>query len=225
MYLDSNNRYKQTSVDSNSLINTIYDSSSINKSNGYEIISLKISFKTKKTRDKNAFYSFFFSNINNRSNQISQQDIMTRSDNGFEYPNSPLLSLKRRAITNSTLFSNRSTERLSSNSRMVYSNSINGLNNSNTTVTGMMRQNPDDSFDILSLNRQIRPTFDIITDQQSDKNDDHQQEYDRKSQISDSVYDDQQTTLSVDKKRKQMITTKLFKPFYNIRFRKKNNVS
>ncbi len=150
---------------------------------------------------------------------------MTRSDNGFEYPNSPLLSLKRRAITNSTLFSNRSTERLSSNSRMVYSNSINGLNNSNTTVTGMMRQNPDDSFDILSLNRQIRPTFDIITDQQSDKNDDHQQEYDRKSQISDSVYNDQQTTLSVDKKRKQMITTILFKPFYNIRFRKKNNVS
>jgi hypothetical protein len=55
--------------------------------------------------------------------------------------------------------------------------------------------------------------------------DDHQQEYDRKSKISDSVYDDQQTTSTVDKKRKQMITTKLLKPFYNIRFRKKSNVS
>jgi len=112
---------------------------------------------------------------------------------------------------------------------MVYSNSTTGLNNSNQPGTGMIRPNTDDSFDILSLNRQIKPTFDIINDQRSDKNDsmhdDHQQEYDRKSKISDSVYDDQQTTSTVDKKRKQMITTKLLKPFYNIRFRKKSNVS
>jgi len=87
--IDSNNRYKQISVDSNTLINTSNDSTLINKSNG---------------------------NINNRGIpinpiQISQQDIMSRSDNGFEYSTSPSISLKRRAITNSALFSNRSSER------------------------------------------------------------------------------------------------------------------
>jgi len=111
---------------------------------------------------------------------------------------------------------------------MVYSHSTNGLNNSNITATGMILQNTDGSLDMLSLNRQIKPTFDIITDQQYDNNDsihDYQEEYDRKSQISDSAYDDQQTTSLADKKRKQMLSTKLLKPFYNMRFRKKNNVS
>jgi hypothetical protein len=164
------------------------------------------------------------------SMSISQQDTISRNDGSFDYSNSVSTSLKRRTMTNNTFFNNRSsTERLSPNSKMVYSSSTNGLNNSSINSTRMIRHNTDDSLDILSSTRQTKPIFDIITDPKFDNNDsiddDQEQQYDRKSQISDSMYDDQQLTSSPDKNQKPTLSTKLLRPFYNIRLRKKTNVS
>jgi hypothetical protein len=118
------------------------------------------------------------------------------------------------------MFNNRSSnERLSPKPKMVYSHSTNGLNNS----TGMIQQNTDDSLDILSSSRSTKSIFDIVTDPQIDNNDSLSDDPDRKSHLSDSMFDDQQFVSSPDKKRKQMLSTKLLKPFQI--FRKKSNVS
>ncbi len=149
-----------------------------------------------------------------------QTDGTSRSDSGFEYSNTPPSTLHRRTIANSAMFNNRSSnERLSPKPKMVYSHSTNGLNNS----TGMLQQNTDDSLDILSSSRSTKSIFDIVTDPQIDNNDSLSDDPDRKSHLSDSMFDDQQFVSSPDKKRKQMLSTKLLKPFQI--FRKKSNVS
>jgi len=128
-------------------------------------------------------------------------------------------------MTSSPLFHNRAaTKRLSPNIKMVYSHSTNGLDSLGINSSGIMRQSTDDSLDILSLPRQTRPTFDIITDPQLDNDDFLYDDQDRKSQISDSMFDDQQSLSSPDKKQKQTLSTKLLKPFQIMR-RKKSNAS
>jgi hypothetical protein len=146
---------------------------------------------------------------------------MQRNDNGSEYSNSPS-TVKRRTFTNSTLFSNHlSSDHLSLNRKIVYSHSANGLNNS----TESTRPNTYDSLEILSTGQQSKPIFDIITDSQFDNDDSLLDDQDRKSQISESMYSDQQSVLSPEKKRKQLFSTKLLKPFQSMRFRKKTNNS
>jgi hypothetical protein len=156
--------------------------------------------------------------------QTSQQDTISRNDNDFEHLNCSSTALKRRAIYNSGLLNNRtSSDRLSPTPKIVHSRSTNGLNNSTIKLNEMIRENTHDSLDILSLNRQTKPIFDIITDQQFDNNGSTLD--DRKSQISDSTYDYQQSILSPTSRRKQLTSSRLFRSFHNLRFRKKNNTS
>ena len=162
------------------------------------------------------------------SNNITRQDAITHNDSVGEYLNSPLMSLTRRAINHSTLLNdNASSERLLSNSKMIYSQSSNGLNNSNINSTKIIRNNTNDSLDVLSTtllsNRQTKPIFDLMTDQQSDNNDSIHD--DGKSLKSNSINDEQITPSSFDKRRKPILSSKLFRSFHNIRFRKKNSLS
>ncbi len=150
----------------------------------------------------------------------SQQDTASSTDSGFDYLNSPSLTLKRRTFANIISTSNRSSgDRLMNNSTMKYSDSTNGL-------CDTMRQDTSDSLELPSLARQTKPTFDLIPDLQTDNNnfiiDDHQNQYQRKSNLTDSIPDDLQSNTSSEKSRKQIISTKLLKPFQNMRLRKKS---
>lgn len=154
-----------------------------------------------------------FSNINNRGiltnsflpTQISQQDTISQSDSGIEQSNSPSTNLKQRAMIN-----NRSLN----NSSVLHSNSANGLMNSSIN---------SDSIDNSSSIKQSRSVFECTPDLQNDNQDfilDDQQQYDRNSST-----DERQSMSSPEKKRKQMISAKLFRPFQNMRFRKKNSTT
>jgi hypothetical protein len=137
--------------------------------------------------------------------QISQQDTISQSDSGIEQSNSPTVNLKQRAIIN-----NRSLN----NSSVIHSNSANGITNSSIN---------SDSIDNTSSLKQSRSVFECIPDLQNDNQDfmlDDQQQYDRNSST-----DDRQSMSSPEKKRRQIISTKLFKPFQNMRFRKKNTTT
>ncbi|UJR33378.1 hypothetical protein I4U23_020826 [Adineta vaga] len=200
---DSTVRSKQTSVEPNGLINTTYDSGIMNKTN---------------------------SSINNRSvstNPLyttypSSQDIMSISDSNFDYVNSPSTTLKRRTVANNVSPSNRSsTDRLLNPSTITYSHSTNGLYDLSTNSTGMSRQDASDSPDTSSLGKASKPIFDITSDYGTDNNDFILDDQDRKSTIFDSVSDDQQS-ISSNKSRKQILSSKLLKPFQNMRIRKKS---
>ncbi len=160
-------------------------------------------------------------------NQISQQDTISQSDSGIEPSNSPSTILKRRTMMNIR----SSNERLSNNSSVLHSNSANGLIDSHSNSTVIDRQSTYESLDNSLSSRQTKPVFEGIIDLQADNSDsisDDQQlhQYDRNSQIIDSSYaDGQSSSSSPEKTRKQMISTKLFKPFQNMRFRKKNTTS
>lgn len=147
---------------------------------------------------------------------MSQQEILHRND---DYSKSPSATLKRRTYTNNSIMNNSlSPDHLTPSPRIVYSHSTNGLSNLN-----IVRQNTEDSLDILPYNRQTKPIFDIVTDSQYDNNGSIPDDYDKKSRISNFSNDDQQSISSPDKKRKQYLSSKLLKPFHNMRLRKKSN--
>ena len=160
---------------------------------------------------------------------MSQQDTISQSDSGIEPSNSPSATLKRRVIMNMR----SSNERLSNNPSTFHSNSANGLTDSHSNSTAVNRQNTYESLDNSLSSRQTKPVFEGISDLQVDNNDSisddqqqqQQQQYDKTSQSIDSSYDDGQSSSSPEKTRKQMISTKFFKPFQNMRFRKKNSTS
>lgn len=164
----------------------------------------------------------FFSNLSVRGIPINPIIPMSQRDtiNGNnDYSKSP--SFRHRTHTNNNSSSDiPSTERIAPISKIVYSHSTNGLNNTDT-----IQQNTSDPFDLLSVNRQARPVFDIVTNSQYDNNVSINDDYDRKSRFSNSSHGDQQSISSPDKKRKQYLSTKLLKPFQNMRFRKKANAS
>jgi hypothetical protein len=133
-------------------------------------------------------------------------DTISQSDSGIEQSNSPSITLKQRAIMN-----NRS----SNNPTFVQSNSVNSITNSSI--------NPTYENLINSSMKQSRSLFNGIPDPPNDNNDyliDDQQQYDRNSSTGD-----RQSIPSPGKTRKQIFSTKIFKPFQNIRFRKKNSNS
>jgi hypothetical protein len=108
---------------------------------------------------------------------------------------------------------------------MINSPSASGLSDSNLNPTAVDRQNTYESLDISLSSRQTNPSLGDTLDLQSDNNasiSDDPQQYDRTSQYADSTYDERRSISSSEKTRRQMISTKLFKPFQNIRFRKKN---
>jgi hypothetical protein len=140
----------------------------------------------------------------------SQQDTISQCDNAFGYQDSPSATLKRRTMTNSTLLNNRSSpDRLTNTSKMVYSRSTNGLNESSLNYMGMKRQTTYDSVDTPASVRHTKAIFDIVPNVRLDDNDfilnDTEQQFDQKSQISDPGYDDRQSVTSSEKSRRHMI--------------------
>ena len=166
----------------------------------------------------------FFSNLNNRVNatnplfsiRTSSQDLLNRIDNGSD---SPASIVKRRTYTNSAMSNNTlsSSDHLSLNPKLLYSRSANDLNNSNELSVN----HPDESLDITPVNSPIKPVFDLATDGTDSLYD----EQDGRSQLSGSAFDDQQSITSPERKRKKLLSSKLLKPFQNIRLRKKSNAS
>lgn len=80
------------------------------------------------------------------------------------------------------------------------------------------RANTSDSVDIVAP---TKPHFDIVTDLPSDNFD----SIETKSQLIPSIGDDQESISSSTKSRKSLRTSKLFKSFSNIRFRKKTSTT
>ncbi len=153
---------------------------------------------------------FYSSNLNSRgliTNALfptsnSQQDTISQTDSGFEQSNSPSVTLKQRAMKN-----NRSL----TNPTILHSNSNNSINNT------------PDSVDASSGMKPSRSLFESIPDLPNEKNGyspDDLQQYDRASST-----DDRQSISSPEKRRKQLLSTKIFKPFQNMRFRKKTSTS
>ncbi|CAF1159111.1 unnamed protein product [Adineta steineri] len=203
---DSTNRSKQISPESISLISTNNEPILINKTN---------STLTARGVSVNSLLP----------TSISQQDTISQSDSGIEQTNSPSATLKRRAIMNNTRSSN---ERLSNHPPMSYSYSTNGLLNSHITPPSIDRQSTYEIIDNSSLSKQTKSLFEGVSDIHTDNNDSLsddqqlQQQYDKNSLNVDSSNDEGVSSSSPEKIRKPMISSKLFKPFQNIRFRKKN---
>jgi hypothetical protein len=141
--------------------------------------------------------------------QISQQDTISQSDSGIEPSNSPTSALKRTKLMNS---------RPSNNPTVIHSNSANSLTDSHLNSNIIDRSEYPEG---LLSSKQAKSVFEGIHDLQMDNNDsisdDQQLQYDR-----NSSYGDRQSMSSPEKSRKQMLSSKLFKPFQNMRFRKKN---
>lgn len=103
------------------------------------------------------------------------------------------------------------------------SNSIaaHGRNLSDPTYTGL----PNDTLGT----RHQKGIIDTIPDFALEYNDvlldDDQQQFDRKSQVSESVYDDRKSVKSSDKVRKSLLSSKLLKSFHNFRSNKKANIA
>lgn len=147
---------------------------------------------------------------------LTSQDSVSLPDSNTDYTNSPSSILKRRTVASNLLSANRSsTERLNAPS-IPYSHSTNGLYDLSSTSTAT-----SDPIEIPSLAKQARPVFDLISDFGNDSNDFNTDEQDRKSNITGSLSDDQQS-ISSNRSRKQVLSTKLLKPFQNLRVRKKS---
>ena len=108
--------------------------------------------------------------------------------------------------------------RPSNNPSVIHSNSAHSLTNSHLNSNTTDRSEYPES--ILST-QQAKSIFEGIHDLQMDNNDsisdDQQLQYDR-----NSSQGDRQSMSSPEKSRRQMLSSKIFKPFQNIRFRKKN---
>jgi hypothetical protein len=127
-------------------------------------------------------------------------------------------------MTNSGLLNNLSSpDRFTNIPKMVHSHSSHNLNG----PTGITRQATYDSIDSQPPVRHTKAIVDIVPDVRLDDNDfllnDNDQQFDRKSQISDAGYDDQRSISSSEKSRKHTLSSKLLKPFQNMRIRKKSN--
>ncbi|CAF1099606.1 unnamed protein product [Adineta ricciae] len=196
---DSIVRQRQISNDSNGLINTNYDPVTTNKS---------------------------ISNISNRNvsttalhpEHLSQQELLSLSDSNYDFLNPPSSTLKRRIIGSQVLPASRSSaERvLNSPVTMTSSQSVSGLYDlSSNHSNGTSRHDLPDSAETSSLTKSGKPMFDI------DNVDFMLDDQDRRSNVVDSGSDDQQS-VSSGKSRKQVLSTKLLKPFQNMRIRKKS---
>lgn len=168
-----------------------------------------------------------FSNISNRnistsalhSGHLSQQELLSLSDSNYDFVNSPSSTLKRRVIGSQVLpVSRSSAERvLNPPVTMTSSQSASGLYDSSSNHSNEMSRHdlPPDSAETSSLAKHGKPIFDI------DNVDFMLDDQDRRSNVVDSGSDDQQS-ISSSKSRKQVLSTKLLKPFQNIRIRKKS---
>ncbi|CAF0756162.1 unnamed protein product [Adineta ricciae] len=200
---DSINRSKPISSESMGLINTNNESTIISKANSTlntRVISMNSLLPT----------------------QVSQQDTISQSDSGIEPSNSSSVTLKRRAIMN-----NRSSQ----NPPVSQASSTNGNLDSHLSSTSTDRQNSYELLNSSSLSKQTKSLFQGIPDSQMDNNDsisdDQQQhmQHDRNYQYAHESSNDEGHSSSSPEKIRKPISTKLLRPFQNIRFRKKTSNS
>ncbi|CAF1031135.1 unnamed protein product [Rotaria sordida] len=196
---DSTNRSKPASLEPTGLLSSNNDSTSIGKPS---------------------------SNFYNRGlSGNSQQDTISQTDNGLEMSNSPSAILRNRFMANCR----QANEHQPNNSPILYSKSSNSLNDLNRNTINYNRPNTYDSLGNTLPSKQTKSSYEPITDRQFSHNDsisdDQQTQLDGNSQIINSSIDDRRSLPSLEKTRKHIISTKFFKPFQNIRFRKKISTS
>ena len=112
--------------------------------------------------------------------------------------------LRQRAMINNN---NRSSH----SPTIPQSNSVNGTPNPSSEYAS--------NSPIASV-KQSRSLFEAVSDENNDYTFDDQPPYDRSSSAGD-----RQSMSSPEKTRKQILSTKILKPFQNIRFRKKNSTT
>ena len=177
-----------------------------------------------------------FSNISHRGSSmypgvpttVSAQDTThLPPESNLEYMPAGSTTVKRRTIADGILInSDLSSERLNPAIAMAHSNSAHSLRNSNSNLTTMSRPQTLDNLDGFSSTKSGGAVFDFAYDPSSESNDivsDDLQE--RKSQSLLSSTDDRTSLSSSTKPRKSLMSTKLFKSFSNIRFRKKHTTT
>lgn len=172
---------------------------------------------------------FYFSTQNNRgfagisnSTQLSQQDMTNQSDAGFESTNSSTVFRNRPTMNNRP-----SMDHLYNNSSIYHSHSAMGVNELYRNSATLNRQAINESIENTS-SKQNKSVLGNTMNPQISTNDsisDDLQLYDGNSQLINSSNDERQSLSPVEKTRKQLITTKIFKPFQSIRFRKKVGTS
>ncbi|CAF1297206.1 unnamed protein product [Rotaria magnacalcarata] len=208
---DTSSRSKRTPVETSSLLSANNDSQVMRRTN---------------------------SNINIRrsatntllSSSTGQQDTKNEINISLEHSNPSSATLRRRAIANSALSSDRSSaDRLLNTTTLVYSYSTNGLHNLDTNS---VESNTSDSADTLLSSSstvaapQTKSFVGTIADFHLDNCDsifDDNIQCDATSQMSDFVGDDQQSIASSEKSRR--LAQKLFRPFQNMRLGKKANLT
>ena len=179
---------------------------------------------------------FLFSTISNRGSSINalppttvlSQDITNPSmENNLEYVPTSSTTVKRRTFADGLLInSDHSVERLSISAAMARSNSSSNLHNSNNNLTEIPRTQTYDTLDGFSSLKPGGPVFDIAYDPALESNDIVPDDFqERKSQSYLSSSDDRTSLGSAIKPRRSLMSTKLFKSFSNIRFRKKHSTT
>lgn len=109
------------------------------------------------------------------------------------------------------------------NSAIKYSQTTDGICDSNIHPTGITRQDTSDSLELPSLAKQTRPMFDVIPDHSMNNNDFETDDHNRRrTETMDSMSDDQQSISSAGKSRRMQ--TKLLRSFHNIGLKKKTDI-
>lgn len=157
-----------------------------------------------------------------------QHETLLQNEINYDHSNSPSSTLKRRAIANSLLMNLRSSnERLSTFPSSSIASLTNGSNDFHSTNQGIEREMTVDSFDQIPASRQGRPLFEAITDFPVDRKEpafEPSMANNDTSLLTNALTDDRRS-LSSEKARKELSARRLFKPFQNMRFRKKSSTS
>ena len=156
---------------------------------------------------------------------MSLQDSISQTGSAYDLSGSPSGTLTRRTVGSSAKITSRyPTERFSQLSSIVHSNSTSGFNDAAYPMID--RQNTSQSYEPSLGSRQAKPMFESIPDSQFESNDsmsDEQLPTNGNGQLTNLSLDDRQSTPSLSKARKPLISTKLFKTFANMRSRKKSD--
>lgn len=165
-----------------------------------------------------------FSTTTNRSmiqsHSFASQDTISPPEPSFDQSNSPSMILKRRVMNNVALMSSRpSSDRLATYPSMNSSNGLNELS------IGSDRENLNDSPDVLPFtSKAMKPVFDPIPDLNVENAEPVFVDDQREMNLTPSTDPaDDRRSVSSEKARRQALANKLFKPFQNLRLKKKTN--
>jgi len=160
---------------------------------------------------------------------LNDSPTITKRNSGMNFRgfslNVPLPTAKSANEMTTLLENNGENVTIASKRRIFHENALINSSMSSDSANNLLnidvprqRANTSDSMDIVAP---PKPHFDIVTDLPSDNFD----SIETKSQLIPSIGDDQESISSSTKSKKSLRTSKLFKSFSNIRFRKKTSTT